>query len=62
LNNKELNQRINPDETVVSDVTIQAAVLTGNKPEEVKDILPLNVAPTCIVCTVQNNNTHRVVV
>ncbi|XP_054289591.1 heat shock-related 70 kDa protein 2-like [Macrosteles quadrilineatus] len=42
---KELNQSINPDEAVAYGAAVQAAILHGDKTEEVKDLLLIDVAP-----------------
>lgn len=42
---KELNQSINPDEAVAYGATVQAAILQGDKTEDVKDLLLIDVAP-----------------
>jgi len=45
FNGRELNKSINPDEAVAYGAAVQAAILTGEGGERVKDLLLLDVAP-----------------
>merc|ERR1712110_1410947 len=45
FNGKTLNRSINPDEAVAYGATVQAAILSGEGSENVKDLLLLDVAP-----------------
>ncbi len=48
FNGKELCKSINPDESVAIGAGVQAALLTGNKDEQIKDLLLLDVCPLSI--------------
>lgn len=45
FNGKELKTSINPDETIAYDAAIQEVILSGDKSENVKDLLLLDVTP-----------------
>uniref|UniRef100_A0A2K5MJS9 Heat shock protein family A (Hsp70) member 8 n=1 Tax=Cercocebus atys TaxID=9531 RepID=A0A2K5MJS9_CERAT len=42
---KELNKSINPDEAVASGIAVQAAIVSGDKSENVQDLLLFDVTP-----------------
>ncbi|GFO22305.1 heat shock 70 kda protein [Plakobranchus ocellatus] len=45
FNGKELNKSINPDEAVAYGAAVQAAVLTGDTSDNIRDVLLVDVAP-----------------
>jgi len=45
FNGKKLNKSINPDEAVAYGAAVQAAILSGEKDDTVKDVLLIDVAP-----------------
>lgn len=45
MNGKELNKSINPDEAVAYGAAVQAAILTGEQSDVIKDVLLVDVAP-----------------
>ena len=45
FNGKDLNKSINPDEAVAYGAAVHAAILNGDKSEELQDLLFLDVAP-----------------
>ncbi|XP_045165392.2 heat shock protein 70 B2-like [Mercenaria mercenaria] len=45
MNGKELNKSINPDEAVAYGAAVQAAILSGDQSDAIKDVLLVDVAP-----------------
>ncbi|XP_030853346.1 heat shock 70 kDa protein IV-like [Strongylocentrotus purpuratus] len=45
LNGKDLNKSINPDEAVAYGAAVQAAILSGDQSEEIRDVLLVDVTP-----------------
>ena len=45
MNGKELNKSINPDEAVAYGAAVQAAILSGDTSEAIKDVLLVDVSP-----------------
>jgi L1 cell adhesion molecule like protein len=48
FNGKELCKSVNPDEAVAYGAAVQAAILSGNKDDAIKDLLLLDVCPLTI--------------
>lgn len=48
FNGKELCKSVNPDEAVAYGAAVQAAILSGSKDQEIKDILLLDVCPLSV--------------
>lgn len=48
FNGKELCKSVNPDEAVAYGAAVQAAVLSGSKDEQIKDLLLLDVCPLSV--------------
>ena len=45
FDNRELNKSINPDEAVAYGAAVQGAILTGNKAQEIQEMLLIDVTP-----------------
>ncbi|CAG2254425.1 HSPA1s [Mytilus edulis] len=45
MNGKELNKSVNPDEAVAYGAAVQAAILSGDRSDTIKDVLLVDVAP-----------------
>ncbi|XP_071126767.1 heat shock protein 68-like [Mytilus edulis] len=45
MNGKELNKSVNPDEAVAYGAAVQAAILSGDRSDVIKDVLLVDVAP-----------------
>ncbi|CAG2254420.1 HSPA1s [Mytilus edulis] len=45
MNGKELNKSVNPDEAVAYGAAVQAAILSGDRSDTIKDVLLIDVAP-----------------
>ena len=45
MNGKDLNKSVNPDEAVAYGVAVQAAILSGDSSDTIKDVLLVDVAP-----------------
>jgi L1 cell adhesion molecule like protein len=45
FNGKELNKSVNPDEAVAYGAAVQAAILTGTRYDELKDVVLLDITP-----------------
>ena len=45
FNGKALNKSINPDEAVAYGAAVQAAILSGDTSEKIKDVLLIDVIP-----------------
>ena len=66
FNGKELNKSMNPDEAVAYGAAVHAAILSGDKSEEVQDFLLLDVTPFSLgieraggffTCIIKRNST-----
>jgi L1 cell adhesion molecule like protein len=45
MNGKDLNKSVNPDEAVAYGAAVQAAILSGDSSDTIKDVLLVDVAP-----------------
>ena len=45
MHGKELNKSVNPDEAVAYGAAVQAAILSGDRSDTIKDVLLVDVAP-----------------
>jgi L1 cell adhesion molecule like protein len=56
MNGKELNKSVNPDEAVAHGAAVQAAILSGDRSEAIKDVLLVDVAP-CPFASISNSTS-----
>ena len=57
FNGKELNKSINPDEAVAYGAAVQAAILSGDKSENVQDLLLSDVTAGGVMSVLKHNTT-----